>query len=67
MVNVAMLRINPSDPNFASIKKHYKVSALDNMTPKMRFYPNVKIGGKKKLDSSSQIMFDKAQAEVDNI
>ena len=53
LVNLALMRLNPSDPDFSSLKKNYKVTQLDKNKPKMRFYPNVAFDKSKKLESSS--------------
>jgi hypothetical protein len=67
MINVAILRLDNSDSNFSTLKKQYKVSRLESNEPKMRFYPNVKFGQKKKVEASTQIMFDALEETVDKI
>ena len=64
MVNVALMRLDPNDSEFTNIKKKYKVNQLDAGKPKIRFYPNVEHGKFKKLDSSSQIVFNRTVEDV---
>jgi|DEB0MinimDraft_12_1074336.scaffolds.fasta_scaffold24292_3 hypothetical protein len=46
-VTVSVFRLDPHAENFNDLKKKYKVTTIDTMKPKLRYYPNVATGDNK--------------------
>jgi len=65
-IQTYVFRLDKSSPDFADMKKTYKLTKFGDQKPELRFYPN-QLTGEMKDKASFAILFNKDEKDIEPI